>query len=608
MAESSNIAKSSFLARMSHEIRTPMNAIIGLSELAQREYGKPKALEYITGIKNAGATLLAIINDILDFSKIESGHLTINPTPYETASLLNDVLAVTRVRLAEKALDLITAISATIPETMHGDATRIKQILFNLLSNAVKYTDKGYIKLAVSGEPVTGSAIRLTFTIEDSGIGIRREDIPKLFGDFSRIDETHNSAREGTGLGLSIARSLCRAMGGDITVTSEYGKGSVFTATLTQSVTDWKHMGDITGISARRMEAQSVTFIAPEADVLVVDDFPSNLLVAEGLLMPYQVRVFTCLNGKEAVALVRERPFDLVLMDHMMPEMDGMEATHAIRGMKVERCRTMPIVALTANAVSGMKEKFLANGFNDFLSKPIETPKLDVVLKQWIPAEKQRNVPESENPALGVAMLAGRIFPKIVGVDVAAGISHIGGSQGRYLNLLEMFCRDARARLPLLAKTPGEQDLKAITTQVHALKSALSSIGAADLATAAARLEEAGRIGDMSAKHNELDAFHNALKALLERTEAALAQTRPHDEGNSDGQQSGREHELWAQLKDALAKEDIDAIDTMLEKLKSLPLMPETRDTLSGITECILSADFGEAAIIIDTLLTGKRS
>ncbi|MDR2669870.1 MAG: response regulator, partial [Desulfovibrio sp.] len=335
-ATAASRAKSDFLARTSHEIRTPMNAIIGLSELARREYGKPKALEYIAGIKNAGASLLAVINDILDFSKIESGNLPILPDPYETASMLNDVLTVIRVRMAETPLELIPDISPDIPGRMIGDAGRIRQILLNLLSNAVKYTQKGCIKFSVSGEPAAEDAVRLTFTVEDSGIGIKEKDLPKLFGEFVRVDEKRNSGIEGTGLGLVIARNLCRAMGGDITVQSEYGKGSVFTAVLMQTVADRQPMGDMAETTVARVEKQCATFTAPEAEVLVVDDFYSNLMVAEGLLVPYGMRVFSCLNGREAVELVRVRSFDLVLMDHMMPEMDGVEAVGIIRAMPEE--------------------------------------------------------------------------------------------------------------------------------------------------------------------------------------------------------------------------------------------------------------------------------
>ena len=382
-------AKSIFLARMSHEIRTPMNAVIGMSELAQRDYGSPRGLKYISDIRSAGASLLSIINDILDFSKIESGHLELTSAPYETASLLNDALTMVRLRVAEKELELIVTVDPNLPYALVGDVGRVKQVLLNLLSNAVKYTEKGFIKFSVAGARTEEHTIRLTLTIEDSGIGIKPEDMPKLFGDFSRIDEKRNSSIEGTGLGLSITRSLCQLMGGDITAASQYGKGSAFTATLIQTVHDWKPMGDIAATSAHPIETQSASFTAPDAEVLVVDDFQINLMVAEGLLESYKMRVLTCLNGREAVELVKARPFDLVFMDHMMPEMDGMEATAAIRALG-GRFTELPIVALTANAVSGMKEMFLASGFNDFLAKPIATNELDALLQKWIPAAKQQ--------------------------------------------------------------------------------------------------------------------------------------------------------------------------------------------------------------------------
>jgi signal transduction histidine kinase/CheY-like chemotaxis protein len=385
-------AKNAFLARTSHEIRTPMNAIVGMSELAQREPCPPKALEYIEGIRNAGMNLLGVINDMLDFAGIESGTLRIHPAPYETASLLHDALTVARIRAEEKNLALPTDISPDIPRSMVGDAGRIRQILLNLLSNAVKYTDEGFVKLSAFATPCAGDKVRLTFVVEDSGVGILQEDMPKLFREFTRIGEKRRIDTEGTGLGLSIARSLCRAMGGDIAVRSEYGRGSVFTAELTQAVHDRQPMGAVTRAAAKRAERQRAGFIAPEAELLVVDDLPANLLVAEGLLAPYRVRVTTCANGGEAVDLVRARPFDLVLMDHMMPVMDGVEATRVVREQDEERCRIVPIIALTANAVSGMREMFLANGFNDFLSKPIDVLELDAVLARWIPAGKRRDM------------------------------------------------------------------------------------------------------------------------------------------------------------------------------------------------------------------------
>jgi signal transduction histidine kinase/HPt (histidine-containing phosphotransfer) domain-containing protein/ActR/RegA family two-component response regulator len=591
-------SKSSFLARMSHEIRTPMNAIIGMSELAQREHGTDKALEYIAGIKSAGASLLALINDILDFSKIESGRFSLTSAPYETASLLNDALSVVRIRLGEKPIELITRVDPSLPAVLVGDDTRVRQILLNMLSNAVKYTDRGFIRFSVSWREMPDDDALLTFSVADSGIGIRSENLSRLFGDFVRIEEQRNKSIEGTGLGLSITRSLCQAMDGDITVESEYGKGSVFTATLRQPIADRRPVGDLKNSALARKETRRISFTAPDVDILLVDDMPSNLLVVEGLLAPYKARIVTCQSGYDAVEQVRSRPFDLIFMDHMMPGMDGMEATTAIRALG-ERGR-MPIVALTANATTGMREMFLQNGFDDFLSKPVEIPKLNEIMEKWISSDKRgpppdtTSVGDAETPHL----------PTIEGVETRTGLAYAGGVS-RYLDLLEMFCRDARGRLSLLEKAPaGEEARKVFTTQVHALKSALAAIGATDLAAAATCLEGAGRSGDTLAIHAHLDTFRENLETLVDRMDAALTQARPLDDAAGDGK---NEHTraLLAQLKTALEQEDLDAMDATLKDLKALPLPRETRDALSGIEEHILSADFREAKTAVDALNSG---
>ncbi|MCL1893494.1 MAG: ATP-binding protein [Holophagaceae bacterium] len=388
LAEDASRAKSDFLARMSHEIRTPLNAVIGLSELAHREFGTSKGLEYIVGIRNSGATLMTTINEILDFSKIESGHVPIHEAPFASASLVHDALTIIRVRIAEKPLDLILDIDPYIPKHMIGDVSRIRQVLINLLGNAVKYSEKGFVKFSFFGKKISDNSILLTMAVEDSGIGIRPEDLPEVFNAFTRADEFRNRAIEGTGLGLQISRTLCRAMGGDIVVESEYGKGSVFTATMVQSVDVWEPMGDAVSNPPMQSEKPYASFIAPDAKILVVDDFASNLVVAEGMLEPYELCVITVQSGKSALKLVQTGHFDLIFMDHMMPEMDGIEATIAIRALGGSFAE-LPIIALTANVLSGMGDMFLENGFNDFLAKPIETPKLDFILQKWVPREKQ---------------------------------------------------------------------------------------------------------------------------------------------------------------------------------------------------------------------------
>jgi CheY-like chemotaxis protein len=393
-------------------------------------------------------------------------------------------------------------------------------------------------------------------------------------------------------------------MGGDVTVQSEYGKGSVFTATLTQTVTDWKPMGDMADFTVTRSETQSVGFIAPEADVLLVDDFPSNLLVAEGLLIPYRMRLTTCLNGREAVEQVRKHAYDLVLMDHMMPEMDGIEATSAIRNLDEERCRTMPIIALTANAISGMREMFLESGFNDYLSKPIDVRRLDAVLKEWIPAGKRQSVPEAGGEKPGGATQAKIPLPEIEGLDAAAGIARIGGSPGRYLDVLEMFCRDAEAGSALLGREPDETTRQAFTTLTHALKSALANIGAHGLSQASAALERAGREGDLSVIHEALAPFRQSLGVLRTRLGEYLESARGKGGKSADP-------EVWealARLKEALEAKDFDAIDAALARVQAQSPAGTMREAISEIAEFILTAEFEKAINTVNALLRARYS
>ena len=391
-AEAANAAKSVFLARMSHEIRTPMNAIIGMSELAANEYGSPHGLEYLTDIKRAGDSLLSIINDILDFSKIESGRMDIIKTRYDSIPFFHNVLAIIKIRLGGKAVKLEIELDQAIPAGLVGDEGRVHQILLNLLSNAVKYTEKGAIRFKAGCERLGPDSVRLTFEVSDSGLGIKKADLNLLFGDFVRIDQKRTLHIEGTGLGLAIARRLCRAMDGDITVKSQYGVGSTFTATVVQEVADPRPMGVFRFQDAvpapRRFE---VAFTAPSFRVLLVDDLDINLKVAAGLLRPYRMTVDSCLSGEEALKLVQDNTYDLIFMDHIMPGLDGVEATLAIRalGGPFEKDK-LPIVALTANAVSGMMEMFLENGFNDFLPKPIERVKLNELMMRLVPADRQQ--------------------------------------------------------------------------------------------------------------------------------------------------------------------------------------------------------------------------
>jgi CheY-like chemotaxis protein len=473
---------------MSHEIRTPMNAIIGMSELARREWGKPQALEYITAIRRAGEDLLSIINDILDFSKVASGTFQISPAPYETLSLLNDVLAIMSVRAKEKSLDLTVEIDSNILARLIGDNVRIRQILLNLLSNAVKYTNEGGVAFVARSERRDGDEVELVFTVADSGIGIKREHLGTLFDDFVRLNSRNAAHVERTGLGLPISLSLCRAMGGDIAVESEYGQGSAFTATVRQGVEDWTPT-DFSGRGHCGKEPAGeprAFFAAPGFRVLIVDDIATNLSVASGLLSPFRMEITTCFGGREAVDMARKREFDMIFIDHMMPEMDGIETARRIRKISGRYDKT-PLVAPTANAIAGMREMFLANGFDDYLSNPIETAKLNGLMERWIPHEARAAVsPAFSCPPKDSGAL------EINGLDVGLGLERIGGLMEDYLEALEIYCDDVESALPVL-KDVSAENIENFTIRVHALKSASANVGAVAFSNEAAFLEEAGK-------------------------------------------------------------------------------------------------------------------
>ncbi|WP_010257691.1 ATP-binding protein [Treponema primitia] len=733
-SDEENKSKSSFLARMSHEIRTPMNAIIGISELALREENSQKTTDYLGGIRQAGENLLSIINDILDFSKIESGKIDIISTEYMFASLINDCISIIRTRLTEKPVVLLTKIDGSLPASFNGDESRIRQILLNLLSNAVKYTHKGYITLTITNSNTTsnaadGDTMLLSFEIADTGIGIKEEDMGKLFGDFNRFDQRANQGIEGTGLGLAIARNLCRLLGGDITVTSTYGKGTVFTAVLPQRVVNsepfaevkeakTKHVlayetvkeyaesivysvetlgvpctlaesreelsaslenqvyqyamarsplfgelqnliqdtgipvkpvlvlladqdegvskpdiktiimplhpltiarllnGEIDSSGGVQYKKVSIRFTAPEARILLVDDVSTNLIVAEGLLAPYQVKVDCCSSGEEALKLVGKHSYDIIFMDHMMPGMDGIETTAIIRAWEakqqiLEHTSHIPIIALTANAVSGMKEMFLSKGFNDYLSKPIELTKLDEIMGKWITrGKKYKN--ESTKTDVEKTDQGGAGNPPVIltvdyspltaiGVDLTKGIAMTGGTEASYLKVLTIFRKDALERLPLLERMPNEQELSLFTTSVHALKSASATIGAEAVSKAAAELEAAGKAENLALIAARLPGFSRDLQNLAEHIETAL-NTNTFVE--TDSKEAFTQYlPLVTDLRAALEQEDIGTIRRIIAELEAAPFDRKTREVLTAVSDAVLMTEFAEAIGKMDTLL-----
>lgn len=521
-AETANRSKTTFLANMSHEIRTPLNSVLGMDEMILRESREDATLVYATNIQSAGRALLALINDILDFSKIESGKMEIVPVNYQLSSLINDTVNMIRPRTLAKGLELRIEADPELPGTLFGDDVRIRQIIMNLMTNAVKYTDSGSITLKLGFERINArdaglhvdfELIELCVSVQDTGHGIRSEDIDKLFDSFERVELKRNRNIEGTGLGLAITRQLVGLMNGRIDVQSESGKGSNFTVHIPQKVADKKPIGDL----AARLECQPVSengnyrasITAPKAKVLVVDDNEMNLMVVQGLLEPTLVQVETALSGAQAVELAEETHYDLVLLDHMMPEMDGVETLRRLRGGGLSR--ETPVIALTANAVSGSREMYLKLGFNDYLSKPIAGSTLGKMLAQWLPQELVRKpgtaAPDAPVPAAREAEAAG--LPEEISIEKALTYT-TNGVAGVYANC-RLYLDNVPSVRKNLTETFEKKDYKDYGIYAHSLKSTSALIGAESVSDFARKMEFAAKEGDFSyieTHHEELMAHY----------------------------------------------------------------------------------------------------
>ena len=394
-ADAANRAKTFFLANMSHEIRTPMNAIIGMSDIILQDNTLDEEnRQNVINIKTAGVNLMSIVNDILDISKIESGKYELVEEEYDFPSLIYDVQSLTRVRTAEKQLGFELSINSDIPCKLLGDVKRVRQILINLLGNAVKYTEKGCVSFRISWNYDVLKPV-LVFDIEDTGIGIKEEDYDRIFDSFNQVDTRKNRNIQGTGLGLAISKQLVTLMGGTITVSSVYGEGSCFTVRIHQKIKEYLKIGEsiaqaLEGNTYKNNQQKEEFVITPRpyAKVLIVDDMKANLLVAKGIMKPYQMQIDTALSGKEALEMVQKKDYDIVFMDHMMPELDGVDTTALIRKLPEEKYKKLVIIALTANTLEEYKELFLQNGMQDFIGKPIQRIELDKVLQKWLPVKE----------------------------------------------------------------------------------------------------------------------------------------------------------------------------------------------------------------------------
>jgi signal transduction histidine kinase/CheY-like chemotaxis protein len=404
LAESSSRAKSEFLARMSHEIRTPLNVIIGMADVELRKNPPGETGEHLEEIHSSGSLLLSIINELLDISRIEAGHFELNPAEYDPIELLRESVKANIIRIDPKLVEFKADINPALPRRLYGDEIRVKQILNNLLSNACKYTERGTITLRVRGE-ADDSELVLFISVEDTGRGIREEQLPRLFLEYQRFDEQAGRNIEGTGLGLSITKKLAELMGGQVAVESTYGKGSLFTVSIRQRIVDPAPVGGTAAIlqdsenqNEKRKKTRHVEYFQlPEARILIVDDMLTNLRVVQALLAPYRAIVSGATSGEQAIKMIRKAPpFDLIFMDHMMPGLDGIETVRIIRNeIDSEYAKTVPIIALTANALTGNEKMFLENGFQGFLSKPINITLLDATLRTWL-LERMKSRPDAK--------------------------------------------------------------------------------------------------------------------------------------------------------------------------------------------------------------------
>lgn len=571
-AEQANIAKSAFLANMSHEIRTPMNAIVGLSDIIMEESRGRKVYGYACDIKSSSRNLLALINDILDLSKVEAGKMELALSKYHIKSLINEVLNMMDIVASQHGLMLLSEFDMSIPCRYLGDEGRIKQILINLLNNALKFTKKGHVKISVSGTPEeTPDMERLVFRVEDTGCGIRKEDLERIFENFRQLDSKRSRSVEGTGLGLSISRHLAELMDGSVKVESVYGEGSTFIVEILQKVVDTRTLSEVPE-GEMHHEKPLEPFTTKNCKVLVVDDNMINRKVARSLLQTYDLEITEAESGMEAIQFVKGTLFDIIFMDHMMPGMDGIEAVEHIRSECGENGTQPVIIALTANAMEGVREAFLTSGFQDFLTKPIDRQTLHMALLRWIPDEKRiagggwmNTLQSSNNNYLKFQDII------IEGINTDEVAEHYSAGIEEFNELLNLYCLDGRRKLEVLHELWEEKDYKAYGIEVHALKSASANVGAMQVSNRAREQEQAVKREDYTFVDNHADKLLTEYKEQLDHIQAYL--DTKHKSGNTKTKEKEiAKADLLQEIQNALSslenfqsKDCAHAIEALLE-------------------------------------------
>ncbi len=608
VAKASNEAKSAFLSSMSHEIRTPINAVLGFDEMILLENKDPEIGRYAEDIRSAGKTLLALINDILDFSKIEAGKMEIVPGSYELTSLINDAVSMTMSLANDKNLEFEVKVDPAIPHLLYGDEIRIKQCMTNILSNAVKYTEHGGLTLNVGFEKAEEpDSIYLKISVKDTGIGIRQEDMGKLFSAFDRLDQVRNKAVKGTGLGLSITKQLLESMGSVLEVESEYEKGSDFHFSLLQKVEKWEEIGDLSEAFKKYVPKMEDTlkdddFYAPKASILVTDDTENNLLVVTRLLKRTGIQIDTADSGASTLNMVKKKRYDLIYLDHMMPEMDGIETLHAMDSLEGNMNTETPVIVLTANAVAGSREMYIREGFTDYMTKPVSYRMLRESLLRYLPADKVekweacQDDTETESAATPI--------PDIEGIDVSEGIKNTGDAE-TLLEVIKRFAEGIDDNADRIERELSEQDIKDYTVHVHALKSSSRLIGALELSEMALELEKAGNAYLKSEAEGDETAANEALSKISQETPELLSLYRSFSEklagicaqGTGEAGEKLTEiteeelNEMLNAIREFAEAFDMDTADSVMAQLEDCSVPDDKKEMVSSLKKAVRNVD-----------------
>ncbi|MBQ7954504.1 MAG: response regulator [Lachnospiraceae bacterium] len=614
-----NETKAGFLAKMSHEIRTPINTMIGMNEMIARESKDPAIELYVANAQEAGKTLLALVNDVLDFSRMESGHLNLTETVYQLASLINDEVHMVQARAEKKQLEVVVNVDKKLPSYLYGDEVRIKQIISNLLSNAVKYTEEGTITFSVGCMNNDDGEFFLKIAVADTGVGIQEKDMERLFDSFARLDEKKSKNAGGTGLGLNIIKQLLTEMQGDIKVRSVYGKGSLFTVVVPQKVIDAKPIGmlqDSFEEETAQIKKYRASFIAPQAKVLAVDDNEMNLEVVKGFLKRTQMQLDTAISGEKCLKLCKENAYHVILMDHMMPEPDGIQTLQLLRQQEGGCNVDTPVIVLTANAVAGSREEYLSDGFAEYLSKPISPERLEEVLKRFLSPEliipqeehKQEEPLKVEKPK---AKEVTSPEPKEELISCKLGISYCGGDEEMYWDMLDTYHKQGRIYAEKLPQYFAQKDWKNYSITAHAMKSTSLSIGARRFSDIAKEHEMAGKEERASWIEGQWEGFYKLFLDVLATAEEMLKENAGEEKEVLEAEEVSKEDyaKECELLLEYLRNYEMNASVEQTDKLEGLTTAgmnaEEKTEVIKGIKEAIDEFDYTKAEELLEEWMKG---